>query len=88
LPFGDSIPVLVADSNGFIHAVQRDEKILRYITVLSMPILLLFLVGRTGTVGNISLDMDVVVDGQGNIHLATFRALNTAELPAVFITAN
>jgi hypothetical protein len=83
LPFGDSIPVLVADDNGYIHAFWRDnEGSLLYGRARANAFHSSSAWGLRAQLAESALDMDIVKDELGNLHLSYVRPIESGEFPA------
>lgn len=83
LPFGIFVPRLIADQNGFIHAFWFNEQgTLFYSRVRSEN----FPVSRSWTtpqrLAEAALELSVVVDVHGRLHLGYVRNLQTADFPS------
>lgn len=83
LPFGDTKPELVADNNGYIHAFWRDENgSLLYgrarANAFSSPSSWTVRAQLAESV----LDMDIIKDDLGNLHLSYVRPIESADFPA------
>jgi hypothetical protein len=79
----DSLPLLLPDPSGYVHAFwMDDEATLYYSRVLAAEF------GNpaswSGAIGlaESALDLDAVLDSDGNLHLAYVRPLSTAQFPS------
>lgn len=83
LPFGDSIPTLASDDSGYIHAFWRDsEGTLYYGRARANAFHSPSAWGLRAQLAESALEMDVVKDDQGNMHLSYVRPIESSEFPA------
>ncbi len=83
LPSGDFIPILLADREGNIHAFWRDDTdALFHSRVRASSFATLSSWNAAVQITDSALDVDVIVDDQGRIHLAYVRPKDTPEQPA------